>query len=87
MNVPMREKHVDENVGHYYIYGVNPTTGNVDVYCAGGTADDDVFADLPADVGNALVALHVEFKEKVYQLLCAGMRVGERVKVKAGEGL
>lgn len=65
MNVPMRQKYVDETVGVWIIFGEH-MDGTVDV----SDQRRDVFEGLPRDVAEKVCAAHDEFREKLYAILC-----------------
>lgn len=66
MNIPMREKYVDEAVGNYIVFGWRPD-GTVDVSNGFGC---DVFTGLPPTVAEQVVQAHDAFRERLYQILC-----------------
>lgn len=65
MNVPMREKYVDEAVGIWVIFGEN-RDGTVDV----ADQQKDIFQSLPRDKAQKIVNLQQEFRDKLYEVLC-----------------
>jgi len=67
LNIPIREKYVDEAVGVWFIFGENRATGTADI----SDGDGDVFCLLPKSVAEAAVQLQEEFREKLYRLLCS----------------
>lgn len=69
MNVPMREKYVDEAVGIFIIFGVR-LGGGVDVCSHGGAETRDIFINLPREKAEEVCKLQQEFREKLYATLC-----------------
>ena len=65
MNIPMKEKYVDEAVGIYFVLGVHGN-GNVDV----SDSNKDIFQNIPLDVAQKICEAQGEFREKLYSLLC-----------------
>ena len=65
MNVPMKEKYVDEAVGVWMILG-KYVDGSV-VVC---DANRDIFCGLPNDVAEKVVNLQNEFVANLYKILC-----------------
>lgn len=65
MNIPMREKYVDEAVGIYMVFG-EYADGRVDV----SDQRRDVFTALPRDVAEKVVEAQDRFREELYRLLC-----------------
>lgn len=72
--LPMSEKELDRIVPYWFIFGIHPEDGTVDI----AKNSEDVFTELPPDIANQVVAARDEFKEKLYHLLCNRSK-GERV--------
>jgi hypothetical protein len=63
MKIPMREKYVDEAIGGpWFVWGES----SMDVVNERG----DVFVSLPPDVAERIVALHSQFRQQLYSVLC-----------------
>lgn len=65
MQLPMREKYVDEAVGVWFIFGEHPTNGTVDV----SDGQRDVFTSIPRDVANRIIDAQAAFRDVLYQNL------------------
>jgi len=65
MNIPMREKYVDEAVGMWLVFGEH-ADGRVDV----NDGIDDVFCRLPRDVAEKICEIHANFRHELYKVLC-----------------
>ena len=65
MELPMREKYVDERVGVWMVFGTHPD-GRVDV-C---NADRDLFEHMDPKVAEKLVEAQERFRKELYKLLC-----------------
>lgn len=63
----MREKYVGEKVGVWIIFGEYPD-GDVDV----SDQNRDVFVKVPRPVAEKVIALHDEFRQKLYEVLKTG---------------
>lgn len=61
---PMKEKYIDEAVGHYTVFGTR-TTGGVDV----NDGNRDVFIGLPLEKAEKIVQAQAEFRAKLYEIL------------------
>lgn len=66
MNVPMREKYVDERTGIWFIFGESRDKSRADVV----DQDRDLFDNLPRDVAEQICAAQAEFRAKLYEILC-----------------
>lgn len=66
VKLPMREKYVDEAVGIWIIFGVDPAAGNADV----NNGTNDVFCGLPYAVAEKACDAQRRFREELYSLLC-----------------
>ncbi len=65
MQLPCREKYVDEAVGIYSVFGTHPN-GTVDV----ADGQRDVFVSLPPEVAAQVIEAHDTFRHRLYELLC-----------------
>jgi len=65
MNIPMREKYVDEAAGIWFIFGEYPD-GRVDV----SDANHVVFSGLPRAAAEAIVSAQERFRRDLYSILC-----------------
>lgn len=66
MNIPMREKYVDEAVGIWFIFGEHPGGSLVDI--SDGT--NDVFRSLPRAPAVKLCEVQERFRQELYSILC-----------------
>ncbi len=67
MNLPMREKYVDEAIGVYIEFGTR-TDGTVDIHALG----KNIFAGLPKSAAQKVIEAHDRFREELYTILCEG---------------
>lgn len=65
MNLPMRQKYVDEAVGLFIVFGTH-INGTVDV----SDGQRDVFSCLPPAAAHAVCEAQNEFRQKLYKILC-----------------
>jgi len=61
----MKEKHIDEKVGMYFIFGQLPKDGTVVIH----DGDRDVFWGLPEDLAEEIVDAQQRFREELYEIL------------------
>lgn len=64
MNIPMREKYVDEIFGFYYKFG-SSEDGKVDV-----CSNQQDLITVPEDIADQIIQHHADFRKKIYKLLC-----------------
>ena len=65
MHTPMREKYLDEAIGHYFIFGTYED-GTVDV----SDGQKDVLIRLDPTKAQEVCDAHAEFRAKLYNILC-----------------
>ena len=65
MNIPMRQKYVDEAVGIFHVFGVY-FDKTVDV----NDGNRDVFEGLPVEIANRVVDAQAAYRQELYSILC-----------------
>lgn len=72
MNLPMREKYVDEAVGIWLVLD-SVQVGKTYITSVGLPLDRDIFpTPIPKDRAEKVVILQEEFRQNLYKLLCTG---------------